>query len=56
MAVGNGANIPYMKSVLEKRGLKMGGVRMPLKVSTREEMEDLDRDLFRVMAEVGIQF
>ncbi|HPI16264.1 MAG TPA: dihydrodipicolinate synthase family protein [Mesotoga sp.] len=56
MAVGNGANIPYMKAVLEKRGLKMGGVRMPLKVSTREEMEDLDRDLFRVMAEVGIQF
>ncbi len=56
MAVGNGANIPYMKSILEKRGLKMGGVRMPLRVPAMEEIERLDRELERVMAEVGIQF
>ncbi len=34
----------------------MGGVRMPLRVPAMEEIERLDRELERVMAEVGIQF
>lgn len=56
MAVGNGANIPYMKHVLERRGLKMGGVKTPLKRLENSEIESLDSNLVKVMNELGIDF
>ncbi|PNS35929.1 dihydrodipicolinate synthase family protein [Mesotoga sp. B105.6.4] len=56
MALGNGANIPYMKHVLERRGLEMGGVKTPLKNLTDAEIELLDNNLVAVMHKIGIDF
>jgi 4-hydroxy-tetrahydrodipicolinate synthase len=56
MAVGNGANIPYMKHVLERRGLKMGGVKTPLKRLENSEIESLDSTLVKVMKDLAIDF
>jgi 4-hydroxy-tetrahydrodipicolinate synthase len=56
MAVGNGANIPYMKHVLERRGLKMGGVKTPLRRLENSEIESLDSTLVKVMKDLAIDF
>ena len=45
LAIGNGGDIPLLKSVLKLRGIDLGSVRFPLKETSKEKLENVKRKL-----------
>ncbi|MGB9821785.1 MAG: dihydrodipicolinate synthase family protein [Pseudothermotoga sp.] len=56
LAIGDGASIPMLKTVLNWRGIKAGGCRSPLRSMSSDDKRKLKESLEKVLKEVGLSF
>ncbi|MBO8161460.1 MAG: dihydrodipicolinate synthase family protein [Thermosipho sp. (in: Bacteria)] len=54
LAIGNGGDIPLLKSVLKLRGIDLGGVRFPLKQTSKEKLEIVKEKLEKLSSKYSI--
>ena len=55
LAIGDGASIPMLKTVLNWRGIKAGGCRSPLRSMSSDDKRKLKESLEKVLKEVGLK-
>ncbi|ABV32598.1 dihydrodipicolinate synthase family protein [Pseudothermotoga lettingae] len=56
LALGDGASIPILKTVLSWRGINAGGCRSPLKILNETELQKLKISIETVLEEVKLTF
>lgn len=56
LALGDGASIPLLKAALEWRGVKVGGVRIPLLDLEEDEARIYKEKISKVLNEVGLKW